>query len=175
MTFLVLKALHIVAVVAWFAGLFYIVRLFVYLTETHDRPEAERAVLLPLLELMAWRLWYGITWPAGLAAVGFGLALLPTFWPPAAWLQLKLGLVAVLVGYHLGCHWLFVRLHARTPPWSSRSLRIWNEVATVLLVAIVFLVVLKQSLALGWAVGGVVALSAVLMAAITAYRRLRRD
>ncbi|MEZ4319398.1 MAG: CopD family protein [Myxococcota bacterium] len=171
--YLYLKALHIIAVVAWFAGLFYIVRLFVYLTETHERPAAERDVLLPQLELMARRLWFGITWPSCIATVLFGLGLLHTWWPPPTWLQIKLAAVVGLLAYHLSCHWLFTRLQAREPPWTSRSLRIWNEVATLFLVAIVFLVVVKDGLSLVYGVVGLVAFSAVLMAGITVYRRIR--
>ncbi|MEO0602410.1 MAG: CopD family protein, partial [Myxococcota bacterium] len=93
MDLLTLKALHICAVVAWFAGLFYIVRLFVYLRETMDRPEAERAVLDPQLRLMATRLWYGITWPSGVATVGLGLSLMGVQYglgPYPDWLEVKL-------------------------------------------------------------------------------------
>lgn len=171
--YLTLKALHIIAVVAWFAGLFYIVRLFVYLREAMERPTAERAVLFPQLALMAWRLWFGITWPAGVAALGFGLLLLPYFWPLAPWLQVKLLLVVGLAGYHLSCHWLHARLQAGEPVWSSTGFRVWNEVATLFLVAIVFLVVLKDTSSLGFATLGLVAFSGVLMAGILVYRRLR--
>ncbi len=171
MTFLVLKALHIVSVVAWFAGLFYIVRLFVYLTEAQARPEHEQAVLLPQLELMARRLWFGITWPAGLASVIFGACLLPYFWPPPRWLELKLLLVVGLIAYHLSCHYLHAALQRRETPVSARKLRVWNEVATLFLVGIVFLVVLKDSLALVWAITGLVLFAGVLMAGIVAYRR----
>lgn len=173
--FLTLKALHIVAVVAWFAGLFYIVRLFVYLRETQDRPIAERDVLQPQLRLMALRLWFGITWPAGIATVVLGLSLLPYFWPPPLWLQLKLGMVGLLIGYHLGCHWMYRELSVGRPSVSSRTLRIWNEAATLLLVGIVFLVVLKNAMSLVWGIAGMVAFSAVLMAGIVTYRKLRRD
>ena len=89
---------------------------------------------------MAWRLWYGITWPAGVATLVLGGALLQYFWPPQRWLLVKLGLVLGLMAYHLGCHWLHGRLQDDSPPWSSRSLRIYNEVATLFLVAIVFAV-----------------------------------
>jgi putative membrane protein len=172
--FPILKALHIVAVVAWFAGLFYIVRLFVYLAEARERPEAERRVLDPQLRLMARRLWFGITWPAGVATVVLGLSMLPLFWPPATWLELKLALVGVLVGYHLQCHRIHRALQAGEPTWSARAFRVWNEVATLLLVGIVFLVVLKDALSLLWGTVGLAAFAGLLMLGITAYRRLRQ-
>lgn len=168
-----LKALHIVAIVSWFAGLFYIVRLFVYLRETQDRAASERAILDPQLKLMARRLWLGITWPAAIASIVFGLSLAPYFWPPPLWFQLKLAMVAGLVGYHLVCHWIFLGLQRGEPVWSSRSFRIWNEVATLFLVGIVFLVVLKDAMSLLWGVLGLTVFAAVLMAGITVYRRIR--
>ncbi|MCB9676939.1 MAG: CopD family protein [Alphaproteobacteria bacterium] len=171
--YLYLKALHIIGVVTWFAGLFYIVRLFVYLTEAHERPEAERDVLLPQLQLMARRLWFGITWPSCIATVIFGGALLHTWWPPPTWLQVKLVGVVGLLAYHGSCHWLHARLQAGEPPWTSRSLRIWNEVATLFLVGIVFLVVVKDGLSLVYGTVGLLIFTAVLMAGITAYRRVR--
>lgn len=171
--YLPLKALHIVAMVAWFAGLFYIVRLFVYLRETQDRPSAERAILEPQLAQMARRLWFGITWPAGIATLLFGLGLLPYFWPPPLWLELKLGLVAGLVGYHLACHRIHARLQRGEAVWTSRGFRVWNEVATLFLVSIVSLVVLKDAMSLAYGVAGLAAFTLVLMAGITGYRRLR--
>lgn len=173
MLYLTLKALHIVAVVAWFAGLFYIVRLFVYLRETQDRPAAERAVLEPQLSLMARRLWFGITWPAGLATLGFGTALLQYFWPPPTWLLVKLALVGGLVAYHLACHRIHAGLQRGEPVWTSRGFRVWNEVATLFLVSIVFLVVLKDTLSLVWATLGLAAFTGVLLVGIAAYRRVR--
>ena len=173
MTYLVLKALHICSVVAWFAGLFYIVRLFVYLAETAERPEAERAILEPQLQLMARRLWFGITWPAGIATLVFGLGLLHVFWPPQTWLWLKLGMVVGLLGYHGTCHQLHAAFQRGEVPMSPRNLRIFNEVATLFLVGIVFLVVLKDALALAWGLAGLAVFSAVLMAGILVYRRVR--
>ena len=162
-----LKALHIVAVVSWFAALFYIVRLFVYLVEVRDRPEAERVVLEPQLAFMAERLWFVIGWPAGIAALAFGLALLGVqFWPPAPWLQLKLGLVAILVVYHVQCHRFYLRFRRGETVPSSTFFRVWNEGATLLLVGIVFLVVFKQAMSVVWGVAGLVGLAAALMVGI---------
>ena len=173
MSFLTIKALHIIAVVAWFSGLFYIVRLFVYMTEAHDRPASERDVLLPQLKLMATRLWFGITWPSGIATLVFGGAMIHWFWPPQRWFVIKLCLVGGLVVYHGVCHWVHRRLQADNPPWSGRTLRIWNELATLFLVTIVFTVVLKDSMVMVYALVGFSAFAAALMIAINAYRRMR--
>ncbi|MEN0062543.1 MAG: CopD family protein [Myxococcota bacterium] len=177
MDVLTLKALHIVAVVCWFAGLFYIVRLFVYLRETMDRPAAERAVLDPQLQLMATRLWLGITWPSGVATVVLGLALLGTQYglgPYPGWMHLKLALVAGLCAYHAGCHVIYHRLIRGVPVWSGRGFRIYNELATLFLVSIVFLVVLKSALSVVWGVLGLIGFAAVLMLGINVYRRVRQ-
>ena len=174
MTFLTLKALHLVSMVAWFAGLFYIVRLFVYIAEAHDRTAEEASILRPQLELMARRLWFGITWPAAIATVVFGTGMIHYFWPPPRWLWVKLALVGVLVTYHLICHWMNRQLQAGVVPMSSRNLRIWNEVATLLLVGIVFVVVLKDALALLRAIAGFGVLTAALLAGIWLYRARRQ-
>ena len=172
MSYPLLKSLHIIGVVTWFAGLFYIVRLFVYLVETMERPEEEQRYLLPQLQLMARRLWYGITWPSAIAATAFGLGLLAWF-PLAGWLHLKLTMVVGLWVYHLVCHVLHARLQRGEVPMTSRSLRVYNEVATLFLVGIVFAVVFKDALAVGTALVGLVLFAGVLMAGIVAYRRVR--
>lgn len=171
--YLPIKAIHIVSVVAWFAGLFYIVRLFVYLRETQARPQAEREILEPQLKLMARRLWFGITWPSAISTLIFGSCMLHLFWPPALWLLLKLALVVGLIGYHLACHYIHRELQAGRPIASSRAFRIWNEVATLFLVSIVFLVVMKDALSMVWAALGLTIFAAALMAGITVYRRVR--
>jgi putative membrane protein len=170
-----LKAIHIVGVVTWFAGLFYIVRLFVYLRETQERPAAERDVLQDQLKGMAHRLWYGIAWPSAIVTVIVGTALLTWWWPPPTWLVVKLGLVALLLAYHGACHGFHRRLQRGVPVASGMFFRIWNEAATVLLVGIVFLVVLKSSMGLVWGVGGLTVLIVALMAGIVVYRRIREN
>ncbi len=171
--YLPFKALHIIAVVCWFAGLVYIVRLFVYLRETQDRTQDDRAVLEPQLKMMARRLWFGINWPSAIGTVVFGSGMLHFFWPPPLWLQLKLGLVVGLIGYHLACHKIHASLQAGEPIASSRAFRIWNELATLFLVSIVFLVVMKDAMSLVWGIVGLAIFSAVLMAGISVYRRIR--
>lgn len=175
-TFLTAKALHIVGFVSWFAGLFYIVRLFIYHAEAGERPAAERAVLQPQLELMAARLWRIITVPAAVLTLIAGVYM---SWFKAVsegglpgWLHLKYALLVGLYAYHLACGRIRRRQEAKTSAWSSRHLRIWNEVATMFMVAIVFLAVFKRVTSVPWAVGGLLALGISLMLGIRLYRKV---
>lgn len=173
--FLTFKALHIISLVAWFAGLFYIVRLFVYLAEAHEQKSAsERAILIPQYLLMARRLWFGITWPACIATVSFGTLMLWEwgFYLPG-WMHLKLLFVAGLLSYHWRIHQLHARFQQDKLAISSRKARIFNELATLFLVAIVFIVELQDALSLGFAILGLTGFAALLMAGITVYRRVR--
>ncbi len=176
-----LKALHIIFIVTWFAGLFYMPRLMIYSTEAGERPAAERDVLRAQFAIMMKRLWYGITWPSAIITLIFGLALLfhtgwhrTLFTEAGTWITIKLGLVLGLYGYHLFLHRLTQCMLAGRFRLTSTQLRIWNEVATVFLVAIVFLAVVKQGMSLVWGLGGLVVLMVVLMGAIKVYRRMRR-
>jgi len=99
-TYLLIKALHLIFVITWFAGLFYIPRLFVYHIEALDKPAAAQAYIVPQLQLMTRRLWNIITWPSAILATGFALWLLylqPIFLTQG-WMHLKLFFV-VLYGY----------------------------------------------------------------------------
>ena len=102
MTFLYLKAVHIVFIVTWFAGLFYMPRLFVYIIESHDKPEPEKTILLKQLNMMASRLWYGITWPSAVVTLGMGTALIinQPEWLSQGFMHIKLTLVFWLYLYH---------------------------------------------------------------------------
>ncbi|MCG8419367.1 MAG: CopD family protein [Proteobacteria bacterium] len=175
--YFVAKALHIIGFVSWFAGLFYIVRLFVYDVEAADRPAAARHILQDQLRIMQRRLWYGIAWPAMLFTAVFGLWMVTSLVlnnvPLGAWLHLKLSLVAGLVGYHLQCGRIRKQLIAGTCRWSSQRLRMWNELATLFLVAIVFDAVFKSLEHMVWGVLGLVIFAALLMIAIRLYRRAR--
>jgi putative membrane protein len=150
MGYLYLKALHLVSVVSWFAGLLYIVRLFIYHVEAGARPEPERSVLQAQFALMERRLWYGITWPAFIATAVFGLWMMGRIraWE-MPWFQLKAVFLAALIGYHLMCGKIRKDLAAGRCAWTSARLRVWNEVATLLLFAIVFTAVLKSPMAAG--------------------------
>jgi putative membrane protein len=172
MSFLYLKSLHIIFVVTWFAGLFYIVRLFIYYAEATDKAEPEKSILQKQLAIMQRRLWFGITWPSALLTLIFGLSLLYQYPTVPLWLWVKLSFVLGLFVYHLLCHKIFTQQQHGNIRYNSTQLRIWNEVATLFLVGIVFLVVLKSTLSMVWGLIGLVAFSLTLLVAIKVYKRL---
>lgn len=136
-----LLAFHIVAVVCWFAGLLYAGRLLIYALEAQQLPESQRTLLQQQYQLMKRRLWYGITTPAMLATVILGTILMmrtPVHHLP--WFMLKMTLVIILLGYHFCCQILISQQAHGNYRFTSRQLRIWNEIGTVLLISIVLLV-----------------------------------
>jgi putative membrane protein len=170
-----LKSLHLVFVVSWFAGLLYIVRLFIYHVEAAQRPEAERRVLEAQFIVMERRLWYAITWPAMVLAAFFGSALMiliRAYEQP--WFHLKLGFLVLLLGYHLYCGKIRKDLLTGACRLTSRQLRIWNEVATLLLFAIVFTAVTKSPSMAGKAMAWMLAVSALGTVIMMAVRRRKR-
>ncbi len=173
-TYPLAKALHIIGFVSWFAGLFYIIRLFIYRVEAQSKSETERDILEAQLAIMSRRLWFGITWPAMIFTLGCGTWLLVQYGLYSMpWVHMKLTLVALLVGYHLITHRIYRQLRAHTCRWSSKGLRIWNEVATLLLLAIVFVAVFKESLHALWATFGFIGFAMVLMIGIKVYGKVR--
>lgn len=175
MDFLYIKALHIIFVTTWFAGLFYIIRLFIYHVEAEDKPEPAKEILQTQYKLMSKRLWYIITWPSAILASFFAFWLLfkNPIYLEQPWMLVKLSFVLVLYFYHLSCHKIFKQLQRNEIKYSSFKLRIWNEVATILLFAIVFLVTLKNAITWIWGVVGIVLVSVVLMMGIKLYKRIR--
>ena len=146
MTFFVLRALHIIGVVCWFAGLFYIVRLFIYHTEAMEEQEPKRSILTAQLALMSKRLWYAITIPSMVITTVFGTWLMFGYHNILAepWLHVKLAMLALLFGYHYDCGRIRKHLANGEKLYSSRTLRIYNEVDTFLLVGIVFVAVSRN-------------------------------
>ena len=170
-----IKALHLIFVITWFAGLFYIPRLFIYHIEANERTSPGRELLITQFKTMAKRLWYISTWPSAILATLFAvwlLVLMPR-WLEQPWMHVKLGLVLLLVMYHLKTHQIFLQLQKDTVKYSSGFMRIWNEGATLFLFAIVFLAILKN--AFNWVYGliGIVILGILLMLGIRLYRQLR--
>ncbi len=175
MDFLYLKSLHIIFVITWFAGLFYIVRLFIYHAEAEKKPSPEKEILQNQYKIMSKRLWYIITWPSAILASFFAFWML--FKNPAflqmKWMMIKLSFVLLLYVYHGTCHKIFKELQNDIVKYSSMKLRIWNEVATIILFSIVFLVVLKNAINWIWGVVGIVLFSFLLMFGIKLYKKIR--
>jgi len=149
------------------------VRLFIYFAEAAEKPEPDKAILQAQLQLMEKRLWYGITWPSAVLTLIFGTWMAYLYGSLPGWLLVKLGFVGGLFLYHLSCHRIF-KQHARgLVKQTPTQLRIWNEVATLFLVSIVFLVVLKNSVDFLWGVVGLILFAAILMLAIRIYKKIR--
>lgn len=175
MDFLYLKALHIIFVISWFSGMFYLCRLFIYNREANDKPEIEKNILQNQFSIMIKRLLFGITWPSAVLTFIFGLWLLFVYPSIPIWLLIKLALVLLLFVYHYTLHIIYKQQLQGTFKYTSNQLRIWNEVPTVFLVTIVMLVVVKQNISLVYGIIGLVCLIIVLMSAIKIYKALRKN
>lgn len=180
MLYYYLKALHIIFVVTWFSGMFYMPRLFIYNTEAATKPEAISNALHEQFNTMMKRLWYGITWPSAILTLIFGPWVMVDFnWhkivleEEGKWLLIKLIFVLFLYVYHLSLHAIFKQQLAGVFKYSSQQLRIWNEVATIFLIAIVMLATVKQSISLVWGLVGLILFIILLMSAIKIYKIIR--
>jgi putative membrane protein len=168
-----IKALHIIFIVTWFSGLFYMVRLFVYHTEANERPEPEKSILQQQFRGMIRRLWLGITWPSAILTLIFGPWMMILLGGVPTWLAIKLGFVVGLYGYHFSLQAIYRQQMRGVFRFSSQQLRIWNEVATIFLVAIVMLVVVKQNMSWAWGLLGLFLFVILLMSAIKIYKTVR--
>jgi len=167
-----IKALHLIFVVTWFAGLFYIVRLFIYHSESEQKEERDKNILQTQYKLMEKRLWYGITWPSLIGTVVFGvwLATINNLWL-VPWFQLKMLLVMGLILYHLQCGRIYNLLANDEFKYSSFKLRLWNEMATLFLVSIVFIAVGKSMLDAFWGTVSLLGIGLLLFFGIKIYRQ----
>ena len=173
--YLYLKAVHIIFVVSWMAGLFYVVRLFIYHTEAQDKPEIEKKVLSDQFEIIEKKLFNIITTPAMILTLLAGIAMVyinPNLLKQS-WLQVKLGFVLGLMVYHFICQNMMLQMRKNVYKFTSTQLRIWNEVATILLFAIVFLAVLKNALSWVFGVIGLLVFSLIIMSAVKIYKYYR--
>ena len=172
---LYIKALHIIFVVTWFAGLFYLVRLFVYHSEANEKSEPEKSILIKHFQLAEKRLWYGITVPSACFTIIFGSWLLYEMYGNniPSWMYLKISFVAGLLIYHLLCGRIVSQLKNGIVRFSSMQMRFWNEVATIFLISIVFIVILRDTFSWLKGLAGLIAFSVVLVGAIRIYRKLR--
>jgi len=175
MNILYVKALHIIFVVTWFAGLFYIIRLFIYHVEAEDKEEPAKEILQTQYKLMAKRLWYIITWPSAVLASVFALWMLidNPYYLQQPWMLVKLSFVLALYFYHASCQKIFNELQNDIIKYTSFKLRIWNEVATIILFAIVFLVTLKSAINWVWGVAGIILFGVLMMLGIKLYKKVR--
>ena len=170
-----IKALHIIFIVTWFSGLFYIVRLFIYNTEANEKPDPEKSILQKQFNIMIRRLWFGITWPSAVLTLFFGPTMwyFWSHWHLDNWLAIKLCFVIGLYAYHITLHSIYKQQAAGIFKYSSGKLRIWNEVATIFLIAIIMLAVVKQGMSLVWGLLGLVLFIILLMSAIKIYKLIR--
>ncbi len=170
-----IKALHLIFVVTWFAGLFYIPRLFIYHIEAAEKASPEKEILTAQFKLMTKRLWNIITWPSAVLCTLFALGLLHL--NPGLlgmpWMQVKLVFVALLWVYHIKCHFIVKELQRDEIKYTSRFMRIFNEVTTLILFAVIFLVILKSAVNWIYGVVGILVLGILLMLGIKLYKRIR--
>ena len=180
--YLYLKALHIIFIVTWFSGMFYIVRLFIYNREAADKPEPEKSILQKQFSVMIKRLWAGIAWPSAILTLILGpWVMINGAWDKqlnnegGRWLLIKLFFVVFLYIYHFTLHSIYKQQIGGVFKYSSQQLRIWNEVATIFLVPIVMLATVKSAVSCVWGIVGLIGFVIVLMSAIKIYKALRKD
>ena len=148
MSYLVLKTIHLISVVAWFAGLFYVGRLFIYFNEAKSYEKVKKKILQDQFLLMTKRCMYIITWPSLILSTFFGLYMIHK--NPSLiylnWMIVKLIFVTVLIFYTAYCQKIYFQMKKGSIKFSDFKLRLWNEFATLLLISIVSLAVLKTAM-----------------------------
>ena len=135
-----LKAFHIIAVICWFAGLFYLPRLFVYHAQSTDSTSIER------FKIMERKLYRGIMWPSMVLTIVLGAAMImnaPDYYLKQGWLHAKLALVTLLIVYHFFCGYYREQFANDNNQKSHVFYRVFNELPVLLLIAVVILVVVK--------------------------------
>lgn len=179
MSILIIKSLHIIFIVTWFAALFYMFRLFIYHVEASQKHEPDRSILVKQFKIMEHRLWYYISWPSAILTVFFGLWLLfsELSFIKQPWMLMKLFLVVLLILYHLYGHSIYKSGKLDNNTYTSFFLRLMNEVATLLLFGIVFLVELQAMVSWTWGIIGLLGLSFLIYLAVRKYRdnRLKNE
>jgi putative membrane protein len=175
MDFLYVKALHIIFIVTWFAGLFYIVRLFMYHVEAEKKDEPAKEILQNQYKLMSKRLWYMITWPSAILASIFGFWMLykSPYFLEMPWMHIKLSFVLALYVYHGFCHSIYMQLQNDIIKYTAFKLRIINEAPTIILFAVVFLVTLQSAINWIWGVVGIILFGVLLMLGNKLYKKIR--
>ncbi|MFT4646631.1 MAG: putative membrane protein [Planctomycetota bacterium] len=172
--YLYIKALHVIFVVTWFSGLFYLARLFVYNREAQDKEGLEKEILTKQFSVMIKRLLFGIAWPSAIITFLFGISLLYLYKDLPLWLMLKLGFVLSLFLYQFSLHYIYIKQASGVFNQTSTQLRLWNEVPTIILFAIVFLVVVKQGISIIYGLFSLILLIVVIMSAVKIYKLYRK-
>ncbi len=170
------KSLHIIGVVVWFAGLFYLVRLFIYHVEANEFEPKLKLAFQDQYSLMEKRLANIITTPGMILSVSMavGMLSLQPAWLNERWMQFKLAFVAGLLAYHFLCYRLMNSLSKGQCEWNGKQLRALNELPTLLLVVIIMLVVFKNQFPTNAATWLIVGLIVFMAASIQFYARWRR-
>ena len=173
--YLYIKALHLIFVITYFAGLFYMPRLMVYMVEAAERPQSEADIIIPQLQLMMRRLWQIITVPSAILGLIFGLWMLwiNPFLLGKSWMLVKLVFVGLLILYHIQTHRFYKAFLQRNCQRSASFFRIWNEGATLILFAVIFLAILKDSIHWIFGLLGLFGLTFLLMLGIRVYKLYR--
>jgi putative membrane protein len=170
------KAFHIVGIVCWFAGMFYLPRLFVYHAEANEQPEPARSILKAQYQIMEKRLYSIIMTPAMLLTIAMAIGLIST--EPdilkEPWLHVKLGCVALLVGYHHLCKRIMKQFASDTCKMTGQQFRWFNEFPTVFFVIVVMLAVFKNNIPTSATAWGIFAMTIAMAAFIQLYARKRR-
>ena len=178
--YLYIKSVHLIFVVSWFVGLFYIVRLFIYQVESYEKPEPDKTILTTEYKRIQSLLYKIIMTPAMYLTIlsALGMIILDYIYLNASllkagWFHIKLGLVTGLIAYHFYCAKMMKELANDVIKWTSGQLRMWNEVATLFLVSIIFVVFLKNAFNWIYGVLGLVAFGVLLMLAVKLAKRIR--
>jgi protoporphyrinogen IX oxidase len=171
------KSFHIIGFVSWFAGLFYLVRMFVYHAEAKDKPAGIQADWYAQFSLMSNRVYKIIATPAMIITWIFGLGML--YLNPEllsqTWIKIKLILLVLLVFYHFVCKKIMDQQAAGTSKRSSESFRLLNELPTLFLVAIVLLAVVRDFLNFLMLFGGVLCFGIILFTFVKIYKKNREQ
>ena len=177
MNYLLFKSIHLVSMVAWFAGLFYLVRLFVYHSEALQMEDSKRAILTEQYHIMETRLYRIICNPAMILTWVFGLLMLYnnglSWLSENPWMHVKLTMVFLLTGYHHFSPRMIRSLKEGKSPMSAFRFRLYNEVPTIFLLGIIVLAVYKNLSNFAYVFGGLILFAIVLFIFARLYKKQR--
>ena len=177
MNYLYFKSLHLIFMVCWFAGLFYVVRLFIYHKEAQEKEESVKEILQSQYALMSKRLLSIITWPSAFLTTLFGVSMLIVnpIVIEQSWMQVKISFILLLWLYTYSCQIILNQIKIGQIRTTEIKLRIWNEVATLIMFAIIFMAVLKNSISWIYATLSLFGLAVLLMVSIKIYKKYKKN